>query len=223
LEKAMIFELFDPRAETIVHEGSNLPHWYQPGVTYFVTFRTEDSIPAAVARLWHQRRAEWLRRNGVDGRDPKWRAAFAELPRELQCDFHETFSREYLESLDRGLGACVLRRAELAKIVADSLQHFDDDRYLMGDFVVMPNHVHLLVCLFGESEIEATCSSWKMFTATRINRQLGRKGRFWQEESFDHLVRTPEQFRAICHYIADNPRFARLAAGEYFHYQRQAR
>jgi putative transposase len=217
----MIFQLFDPKAETIVHEGSNLPHWYQAGATYFVTFRTEDSIPAAAVRLWHQRRAEWLRRNGIDVADPRWKAAFGKLPRELRCDFHETFSREYLEYLDQGLGACVLRRAELARIVAVSLLHFDSQRYLMGDFVVMPNHVHLLVCLLGDSEIEATCFSWKIFTATRINRQLGRKGRFWQEESFDHLVRSPEQFEAIRRYIADNPHGAKLAAGEYLYYQRQ--
>ena len=49
-ENRMIFELFDPKAETTVHEGSNLPHWFQAGVTYFVTFRTEDSIPADAAR-----------------------------------------------------------------------------------------------------------------------------------------------------------------------------
>jgi len=198
-----------------------LPHWYQPGVTYFVTFRTEDSIPAATARLWRQRRADWLRRNGIDTADARWRAAFANLPRELQCEFHETFSREYLECLDRGLGACPLRRGEAAQVVAESLRHFDGQRYAMGDFVIMPNHVHLLVRLLGDSEIEATCYSWKLFTATRINRQLGRQGRFWQEESFDHLVRSLEQFDAIRRYIADNPCGAKLAAGEYLHYRRQ--
>ena len=34
--------------------------------------------------------------------------------------------------------------AALAQIVADSLLHFNGDRYWMGDLVVMPNHVHLL-------------------------------------------------------------------------------
>jgi len=217
----MIFELFDPKAETSIREGANLPHWYQAGVTYFVTFRTEDSIPTMVARLWYQRRAEWLRRKGIQVDDPKWKDNFARLSRETQREFHEAFSREYLEYLDRGLGACVLRRAELAQIVADSLLHFDGSRYFMGDFVVMPNHIHLLVCLLGDSGIEELCYSWKKFTATQINRQLEHKGRFWQEESFDHLLRTPEQFEATCRYIANNPHNARLAIGEYLHYQRK--
>jgi type I restriction enzyme R subunit len=82
-----------------------------------------DSIPADVARLWRQRRADWLRRKGIDCGDRKWQADFAHLSRETQRDFHETFSREYLAYLDRGLGECVLRRPELAKIIADSLLH----------------------------------------------------------------------------------------------------
>jgi hypothetical protein len=51
----MVFELFDPQSEVRIGEGTSLPHWFQPGVTYFVTFRTEDSIPTDVSRLWHPR------------------------------------------------------------------------------------------------------------------------------------------------------------------------
>ncbi len=119
-----------------------------------------------------------------------------------------------MENLDKGWGACVLSRTELSKIVADSLMHFDGDRYHMGDFVVMPNHVHLLVCLINETDILDQCYSWKKFTAGKINKALGSSGRFWQEESFDHLVRSPEQFGAIQHYIADNPKH--LHEGEYY-------
>ena len=217
----MLFELFDPNRETTVREGGNLPHWYQAGVTYFVTFRTEDSIPAAAARLWHRRRDDWLRRHGVDVDGKNWKEALHRLPRQVQREFHETFSRELLETLDRGMGACLLRSTELARTVADSLLHFDGDRYQMGDFVVMPNHVHLLVCLTAETAIEAQCYSWKKYSATRINPGSGRTGRFWQEESFDHLVRTPEQLDAIRRYIAANPRHAGLAPGEYLHYVKQ--
>ena len=39
----MPFELFDRRRDWSVRQG-NLPHWFQPGVTYFVTYRTEDSV-----------------------------------------------------------------------------------------------------------------------------------------------------------------------------------
>jgi type I restriction enzyme R subunit len=137
------------------------------------------------------------------------------LPEAVQREFHQTFSHEYEKYLDRGHGACVLRQPRLAQIVADSLLHFDGDRYVMGDFVVMPNDVHLLTCLQGETDIESQCRSWKKYTATKINRALGQRGRFWQEESFDHLIRTPEEFDYLRRYIADNPAKARLREGEF--------
>ena len=213
---AMIFELFDPAMDLRITEGK-LPHWYQPGVTYFITWRTDDSIPRDVIDLWLRRRDDWLRRHGIDPSQPRWSARLDELPDRQQQEFHNTFSREFLEYLDRGHGACVLARPDLAAIVADSLRHFDGQRYLLGDFVVMPNHVHLLTCLLGATGVEEQCYSWKKYMATKINRALGQRGRFWHEESFDHLVRNPDQFDRLRHYIADNPKAAGLSAGAYLY------
>ena len=109
----------------------------------------------------------------------------------------------------------MLRRPELARIVADSLLYFDANRYRMGDFVVMPNHVHLLVVFGSEDALKGQCDSWLHFTAVQINRALGEKGKFWQQEPFDHLVRSPEQYDYLRQYIADNPRKAGLQPGEY--------
>ncbi len=103
-----MFELFDPHGDLRITAG-NLPHWYQPGVTYFVTFRTEDSIPQDVADLWYRRRNDWLRRHGVNPALPTWKAAFRQLAERQQIEFHQTFSREYLANLDKGYGECVLR------------------------------------------------------------------------------------------------------------------
>jgi hypothetical protein len=59
------------------------------------------------------------------------------------------------------------------------------------------------------------CRSWKNFTAMTINRALGRKGQFWQWESFDHLVRSPSSLAKFREYILNNPQKARLREGEY--------
>ena len=216
----MGFELFDPKAEYVIREGA-LPHWFQPGVTYFVTFRTADSVPQELARSWHLRRATWLRKNGIDPNLPNWKVTLDAKP-SLAIEFHDKFDIEFFNWLDQGLGECVLARPELSAIVADSLRSGDDERYHLGDFVVMPNHVHILIGLIGATSIEDQCYSWKKFTATKINRLLGRKGRFWQEESFDHLVRSQDHFEYFQRYIADNPKKAGLMAGSYIYHRLKA-
>jgi type I restriction enzyme R subunit len=214
----MNFELFDPD-QPIDITFRRLPHWYQPGATYFVTFRTEDSLPKEVINRWHAEREEWLLHHDIDPRSPNWQSALNGLPELQKRQFHSRFSREYQQHLDGGYGECLLRRPELAQIVGDSLLHFDGTRYQMGDFVIMPNHVHLLVYLLGTTTITDQCFSWKKFTATQLNRRLGRRGHFWQAESFDHLVRNENQFGYLQQYIADNPRLAGLHEGEYLLYQ----
>ncbi|REK18905.1 MAG: hypothetical protein DWQ37_03620 [Planctomycetota bacterium] len=212
-----MFALFDPDDDFVVRRG-RLPHWFQPGITYFITFRTTDSIPADLLRSWHLRRDDWFRRRDIDPRSSDWRAAFDERP-ELEREYHLVFSRPFMEYLDRGRGACPLSDTRLARLVAESLHHGDGTRYWLGAFVAMPNHVHVLVCLIGRTELAAQCRSWKKFSATAINRALGSRGRFWQSESFDHAVRSPEQFAYLQQYIAQNPKKARLAPGSYLHYQ----
>lgn len=165
----------------------------------------------------YRRRNDWLLPQKINPHAKNWQAALRCLPDRLQHEFHATFSREFLEQLDKGYGACVLRRNELAQIVANSLQYFDGQRYRLGDFVVMPNHVHLLVGLLGATDVEEQCYSWKKFTATQINRELNQTGEFWQAESFDHLVRSPEQFKLFQRYIAENGAAAGLRNGEYLH------
>ena len=146
-----MFKLFDPNSDFQITEGSNLPHWFQLQATYFVTFRTEDSLPRHIVRRWYADRSAWLAQQGISISTPDWKDKLSELPEALRKSFHQIFSRQYMESLDKGLGSCVLKQPELSKIVADSLLYFNGNRYHMGDFVIMPNHVHLLVCLLGDT------------------------------------------------------------------------
>ena len=112
-----------------------------------------------------------------------------------------------------------MRHPQLAKIVADSLLYFDGERYTMGDFVVMPNHVHLLAAFANADAMTTQFASWLHYTAVQINKLIGKKGHFWQQEPFDHLVRNAEQYEYLRKYIADNPLKARLQPGEYLYYK----
>jgi REP element-mobilizing transposase RayT len=218
-EPLLPFHLFDRRADVAVVER-RLPHWSQPGAVAFITWRTLDSMPAAVVQQWITDRDRWLMAHAIDPARRNWREKLYQLDRCLVGAFLETFRNRWHDALDDCHGSCVLRTPELADIVADSLRHFDGNHYLMLDFVVMPNHVHLLAAFPDEDAMLAQCESWKHYTATQINKRLKQRGRFWQQDGFDHLVRNEDQLAHLRRYIADNPQKARLRDGQFKHYSR---
>ncbi len=144
-----------------------------------------------------------------------WHSLMDMLPRAHRTEYHERFSRQMHDYLDRCEGECLLRREELRKFVADSLHHFDEERYMLGGFVVMPNHVHMLVQFIGTTRLKPMCKSWKRFTARAIHEQIGRSGHYWQSETYDHIVRSEAQFRHYREYMMQNPRNARLRENEF--------
>ncbi|MFT5326692.1 MAG: putative transposase [Planctomycetaceae bacterium] len=210
---------FDPRNPTGILERK-LPHWSQAGVVCFITFRMNDSIPSEVLRRWRADRIGWLVRHGVSLHSGNWRQELQQLDEGVRKEFYQQFSQRWHDDLDACHGACLLRRPELAAEVEQSFRKFDDDRYEMFDFVVMPNHVHLLAAFAEEDSMLKQCDSWKHFTARQINLKCGTRGRFWQQDGFDHLVRSAEQFEHFRRYIADNPSKARLPTEEFIHYSK---
>lgn len=208
------FQFFDPDGEVTITSG-HLPHWQQPGATYFITYRTIDSIPQAAMNLILRSRDDWLSWHGIDATKDEWHRQLGSLSMRLQATFRRMFATEFENQLDQLAGECELRRPELAKIVADSLHHFDGERYRIGAFVVMPNHVHVLARVFPNHAMLDQCYSWKHFQAYRIHQALSLTGHFFQSESFDHLVRDDDHFWKFHRYIAANPEKARLSEGEY--------
>ncbi len=186
----------------------------------FITFRTEDSIPREGILRWEGEKQGWLRAHGSPNAG-HWSDVVPILPDKERAEFQRQFQRCREEFLDTCQGACLLRQPALAQIVSDSLLRFDRDRYRLGDFVVMPNHVHLLVAFGSESGLKDQCASWLRYTARQINLATEQSGKFWQQEPFDHLVRSPEQYDYLRKYIADNPQKANFRPSEFL-YRRYA-
>lgn len=212
-------QVFDPHQSFDVLER-RLPHLSQAGTISFITWRTWDSIPKHVLIGWLLERETWLKRHGITTNAIDWQQQLAALGSGAEHVFQQKISDRWNDHLDNCYGACVLKQRRLSQIVVDSLQHFDGDRYDLTDFVVMPNHVHVLVAFPDESAMLAQCDSWKHFTATQINKALGCKGRFWQQDGFDHLVRSIEQFEHLRRYIAENGPKAKLRPNEYAHWSK---
>ena len=109
-------------------------------------------------------------------------------------------------------GPLWMKMPEIADVVEaavlDGARRFQ--RYELHAYVVMANHVHLLVT--PRVQMPKWLAPLKGYTAHEANRLLARKGAFWQDESYDHLVRTDREFENIRAYIENNPVSAGLVA-----------
>jgi len=164
-------------------ERGYLPHRDEPGLTQFVTFRLADSFPTEL-------QDEWEKLLKIE--DPRTR-------------------RAQLEAwLDLGHGICHLKDDHVTRIVAESLHHFDGQRYLLRAFTIMPNHVHVLLDV-TTSPLAGVIKSWKQFSGTQANRLLNRRGPFWQKDYWDTYMRDYDHEAATIRYIRNNPVQAGLA------------
>ncbi len=113
------------------------------------------------------------------------------------------------EYLNAGHGACYLRQQQIAEIVENNWLHFDGKRYQLFAWVVMPNHVHVLIEIWEGHPLDKVIHSWKSYTATEANKLLKRKGAFWFPDYFDRYIRDGKHFANAIRYIHENP----VAAG----------
>ncbi len=154
-----------------------LPHHYATGQPVFLTWRLHGSLPSS--RVFP---AEAITSSGK---------AFLVMDR----------------LLDGGRsGPLYLQRPDMANLIVEALRFRERERgeYQLHAWVVMANHVHILIT--PQVPISQMMQSLKRSTAREANRLLGLTGQpFWQEESFDRLVRNDTEFARIARYIEMNP------------------
>lgn len=205
-------QYFDPDAEFAITER-RLPHWSQAGTVCFLTWWTADSLPKAVLERWQAERMRLLRQAGIDPTSDVRSQIDRLEPATARALRRELFSR-WDNHLDQAHGECLLKRTDVRQIVADSIENFEGDRYVLYGYVIMPNHVHALAAFDRDERMLKQMRSWKRFSAGKINELLSRSGPFWQRDGFDHLVRDDESVVHFQNYIAQNPAKAGLREGE---------
>ena len=197
-----LFQPFAPK-DTYGVGWRRLPHWRQPGCTYFVTFRLADSLPAEVLARLHAEKDKRLRQLAPDA------------PKSQREEDATLFSTAVQSALDHSHGACILRNPEISAIVEEVLLNRHGQDYWLDQYVIMPNHLHVLITPGQAPSLDDVLRTWKSVTAHKINRLLGQRGSIWQPESFDHIVRDHHQLAAYERYLEENPVKARLRVGEY--------
>ncbi len=163
------------------HQRGYLPHFDAPHVTQFVTFMLSDSFPVTRRREWESIAGESMNRRRIEA----W--------------------------LDRGHGSCWLKRKDVANLVSNELTKEEGQRCHLHAWVIMPNHVHLVVDVW-DTPLAALVAGWKGRSARKANSRLGRQGQFWQRDYYDTLVRNSEQLRRAIRYTECNPVKAHLVS-----------
>ncbi len=160
------------------HSRGYLPHFDSPGVIQGITYRLWDALPTEVVQTL---------------------MADAET-------MDDTAKRARVETyLNAGYGACYLRQPRIAVIVENNWHYFDRNRYKLIAWVVMPNHVHVMIEILEGRPLDRVIHSWKSYTANEANRLLKRKGKFWFPDYYDRYIRDERHFANAIRYIHQNP------------------
>src|ERR1700679_3798016 len=154
-----------PRPHSGWHRRGYLPHFYAGAAVQTITFRLADSLP----------------------RDFYEKAA-AIAPSDKERFF-------FLEKgIDQGRGGCLLTDRANAAFVRKTLEHFDGEQYLLLAWVIMPNHVHVMIEQVDGHSLTNVVQSWKSVSAHAINKTRGMSGRIWAPDYFDRFVRNAAHY-----------------------------
>jgi REP element-mobilizing transposase RayT len=166
-----------------------LPHFDGKAIPQFLTLHLADSLPKHVVEKWKH-----------------------ELSQIRDEEAKILLQRRIEHYLDRGYGEALLRDEQVATLIQNDLLKYDGDRYRLHAWVVMPNHVHVLLTRSEQTTLSEIMQSFKSYTAHEANRLLGRRGKFWLDDYFDRYIRNAEHYQKAVRYIENNPVKARLCS-----------
>ena len=95
--------------------------------------------------------------------------------------------------------------------IFNALNFLNGKKYELYAAVILNDHLHMIIN--PTDSLSKIMHSIKSFTAHEINKQLNRKGKIWQDESMDKVIRSEKEFIEKINYIVNNPIKAHLAQG----------
>lgn len=100
----------------------------------------------------------------------------------------------------------ILQSGRMANLFVEVLLHYrDQGRYSLYQYVVMPNHFHLLITPLAPVTLGKAVQFIKGSFSYRAKKQLAFNGEIWQTSFYDHRVRDSNEYARLRHYIHMNP------------------
>ncbi|PCJ51402.1 MAG: hypothetical protein COA79_26400 [Planctomycetota bacterium] len=113
--------------------------------------------------------------------------------------------------LDNNHGSCILKIPIIANMVIGNWQHFDNQTYDLVAYVVMPNHVHILIKVYKNISLKSIVHSWKSYTSNQFKICLNQTDvqipiiPHWQKDYWDRYIRDEDHLVSAINYIHSNP------------------
>ena len=194
-------------AKTLEYKFSyrrHLPHFQPPDATLFITFRLAASIPVDIQEQL-KTEAERIETILTGISNPQERAERAYLEQ------RRLFGRWDTVLDTASSGPFWLREPAIATLMIEAFHYRDGRVYDLDAFCVMPNHAHVVFTPLRKEDgksyhaMSAIMHSLKGRSAIKANQILKRKGKFWQHENYDHVVRDEAEWKRIITYVLNNP------------------
>jgi REP element-mobilizing transposase RayT len=94
----------------------------------------------------------------------------------------------------------------IADIVMSALFFLRDKGYYrLYSFVIMPDHLHMIILPQKNKTLSQIMHSLKSYTAKKIIDLLGRSGKVWQDGFYERVIRREDDLREKAGYIENNP------------------
>jgi putative transposase len=128
------------------------------------------------------------------------------------------YHRTFFVTTNTSMGRPLLQSDRFAGLFVDVLRScMAAGRFQVHDFVVMPDHVHLLISVDGDVSIEKAMQFIKGGFSYRVKKELGFNGEVWQRGFSEVRVEGQESFEQHRRYIAQIPvRAGLVLPGEAF-------
>jgi len=189
----------------------HLPHWQPRDAVLFVTFRLKNSLPYEVIELLREKRE-------------RLKVALHSLPEAERAKQNILDEQYYFDKWEEYLnkaefGPRWLSQPEIAGIVKEALHYRDGKVFDLHAYCIMSNHVHVVFEPLSNSrgcksewhsdlqplELFKIMQSLKRHTARQANIVLKREGAFWQDESYDRVIRDNDEYIRTVNYVLENP------------------
>ena len=141
-----------------------LPHYNTDQKYQMITYRLADSLPQKIVR-------------NLGAPQDSAGAKDSDLERRKITE----------ENLDKGFGSCLLGIPEVAEEVVENWKYFHGIKYELITYVVMPNHVHVLIKVINNHQLSKIVWGWKTQISKFVNKRsdLYEKFLFFYEKSDD--------------------------------------